>query len=490
MKLAAFLWLPLLCAGAERPQDLVSLVDAARGVPAEFAADALLRIAAVDRKDVDKAWRIELVDEAFRYAANAHDPYNLRPYQVKSQGPGGFVERVSRQELDGLTLQSRAVEQMLALDVVKARELFDRIPAPQLPRLACADSIVPDVSRYYAAMGRVANEAFSAKEIANEEPFKLLMSHTVVASAAQVGPVAHVIAISRLRDAQFRALLAQFLAGLKTVGGDDRTFTFWRRAGRDVGDLLEAAAKRNLPPTALLEGYRAYLVRHLSGTRCSDSMQMGVKVVIESIAYQIEREEAPNNPAGFFNDTLRNPSIPAITTTEETPTTIDVEAAGLKGCVSPECEAIGKKYRSLVIKPDSFPYTPAEKLEAEWQNRLREYLSAVLDWKQDTGANDAEHFRFKCSIYNDLLASVPPGDTRDLVLRASLTYLEQARNTVPRPAEWFLPANILISRVTMDPLAMGAFAKELLASADPVIALYTRLDKLAPRMPDRVMMLM
>jgi hypothetical protein len=52
-------------AAEKRPVEIEALVDRARGAPAEFAADALLRIVASGKIE-DRAWKRELLEEAFR----------------------------------------------------------------------------------------------------------------------------------------------------------------------------------------------------------------------------------------------------------------------------------------------------------------------------------------------------------------------------------------------------------------------------------------
>ena len=57
--LLLFPLLPLY-AGAAAPAEVQALVDSARGAPAEFAADTLIRVAGLDK--LDKAYRVELLD--------------------------------------------------------------------------------------------------------------------------------------------------------------------------------------------------------------------------------------------------------------------------------------------------------------------------------------------------------------------------------------------------------------------------------------------
>jgi len=63
MKTLAVILLPC-CRGRDAPAAIDALLDAARAAPAEFAADAMIRIAALDQ--LEKARRIELLEQAFQ----------------------------------------------------------------------------------------------------------------------------------------------------------------------------------------------------------------------------------------------------------------------------------------------------------------------------------------------------------------------------------------------------------------------------------------
>ena len=61
---------------AAPPNPLLPLADAARAAPPEFCADILLRIAASKRADAK--WKRELIEEAFRTAAQAQARFARR----------------------------------------------------------------------------------------------------------------------------------------------------------------------------------------------------------------------------------------------------------------------------------------------------------------------------------------------------------------------------------------------------------------------------
>jgi hypothetical protein len=466
-----------------------ALVDSARGAPPEFAADALIRLASLDK--LDKSWRADLLEEAFRLGGAAQQPIRRRPAIFKFDGPTGFLERAWSQDLDAQSLQLRAIEGILPLDRRRARELWARMPPLKLPRLDCKDLLVYDVTRFYAVLGRLAGEAFTPAEIEKEEPFKLLQRYAAIQSPAQLGPMAHLLASAKLKDGQFDSLLGSYLAGMKELSGDDRSFTFARPAGAQIRELVEAIKRREGTPLPLLETYRAYLVRHLTGARCADNVQVDVKLVMSNISSAMEKSQEALNAAGYFNDSLRQDPLQPINTMEEqTPSKTEAEAEGVKGCDSSQCSEIGKKYRGLIFKNDQTPYTAEEKASAEWHNKLKEFLAAVADWKQDTDATAAEHFRFKCSVYSELFSLVPNGSDREMLVRANLGYLKQSSQAAASRIEWFYPVNLLIVRIALDPLGLGPLLEDLRKSGDPVVSLYARLEQLVPRTPDKVLPLL
>src|SRR5579864_2789612 len=171
-----------------------SLVDLAQAAPPEFAADAMLRVAESEKiKDRDAVR--DLVEQAFRTAAAA-------TFRVRMRGlPGtttdtrsGLLSQAYDLRLDALSLQSRAVRDMLSIDKAKARDLFRDMPPPRLAPLTCDDAMVYDVADFYRAIGMIANTAFSEKERAKEEHIDFVLDYVgQVVSPAQLAPLARVI---------------------------------------------------------------------------------------------------------------------------------------------------------------------------------------------------------------------------------------------------------------------------------------------------------
>ena len=77
--------LPLLYARAAVPPEFQALADRARGLPPEFTADVLLRLA-VSPQVTDAKWKRGLIEDAFLSAAGAPQPYRLRGSRISSPG--------------------------------------------------------------------------------------------------------------------------------------------------------------------------------------------------------------------------------------------------------------------------------------------------------------------------------------------------------------------------------------------------------------------
>jgi hypothetical protein len=476
--------LPVLCVGADLAADARAAADRAMGLPAEFAADILIRIGGIE--SLDKAWRIQLLEDAFHRAASASQPLRKRASVFRFDGVSGFIDKAYSQELDGMTLQMRAIEELLPLAPAKARLMFTELPIPKLPKLTCKDNTTFELSRFYSVLDKVASSTFSQKEIKEEEPFKLLLRYASISSPAQIGPMAETILKARLTDSQFRALVATFATALRSFRGDDRSFTAARPYGVQIRHLRDAIQRREGNPIPLLESYRAYLVRHLAADRCADNTRVEVRVSLDSIPTAVPETQMAAEAGPYFNDTIRIDPVPRLTDAEMTPARSEGEAEGLKGCSSPECKAIGDQYRAVIMREPGVGFTAEERQKPEWNSRLTDFLSAMAEWKQDTGATPTEHYRYKVRVYTDVLAVTPPGPGRDAVLQATHDFLRASRLEVDNPLEWFLPVNVLLGRLSLDPLGLGKLADQLRNSGDAVISAYAELDRIAPRTPDRI----
>ena len=421
------------------------LADRARSLPAEFAANALLRLAEAPAL-TDVAKKRGILEDAFELAAGAQQPFARRNW---TGSPGSLFDKAYAQGLDACTLQCRAVHDMLAIDYRKAREMFGEVQPPHIPRLDCEDALVYDVSIFYVTAGEMAARAFNAKEVADEEPFQLLLRYAGdLTSPAQLAPIARMLVTASLKPAQFEALLGSFAGALEQVEGDDRSFsgTVPGDASAAIADLSAECARRKINAQGLQAAWQAYLARQLSGARCADS---------------VARRPQPSLGAGVK------------------PASIDGKAQPAGECKSPECRKLATQFSSLIVGPNGFGLTPEQKMTSEWGGRLQQYLAALAEWTEDD--DPVEYFQAKSRIYSDLYNVTPNGPNRDLLLSTLLIWLQGNSYQRDHRVEWFYPVNTLIIHAFADPRGMRRTMLALQRSADPVIALYAKLEQLLPR---------
>jgi hypothetical protein len=226
MRLAALALIPALLSAQppKLPEPFRAIADLASAAPPEFAAVALLRMVEF-RKLADPAAR-SLIEQAFQLAVAARFP-------VKMQGvPGATTDTASGSlndayalGVDALSLQSRAVRDMLPLDPVKARKLFTEIARPPFTPLTCDDALVYDPSAYYLALSAVVNGSFTPQEKAKDAPFNLMLDEVgQITSPAQLAPLAAAIESANVTAPQREHLWARFNSLLESIPPDDRSF--------------------------------------------------------------------------------------------------------------------------------------------------------------------------------------------------------------------------------------------------------------------------
>jgi hypothetical protein len=471
-------------APADSPEKaaIQAALDMAHGAPGEFAADALLRIAALDA--LDSPQRVMLIEEAFRRADEAQQPYKRRNAMPNIPSNVQFQQRAFAQDLDALSLRTRAVEEMLPLDAAKARRLFLDLPPLDLPPVSCEDAMVFDVSSYYQALTGVALRGFTPKEARNGDPSQFVSQRMArIASPAEIAPAVRAITGAGLDDLQFAGALAAFTDALKRISKDDRTFSFYLPdAGAAVQTLIADITRRRLSPLPLIEAYRVYLVSNFTAPRCAD----------DNVAPALDSRSV--DAIIFFNQNVRAAPLQPIQVTEAVAASKSGAATGLRSCVSQACSAIARQYRALIFTPEGSAMPNSVRDTIEWRRQFDEVLAALRDWADiapDATSDDAaQQFREKCVFYTELAALPRDARLRQTVLIALLDYLQRSRDRARTRIEWLLPVNLLIGRMHIDPAGLGKLADEFRRSMDPVIAMYAQLETAAPRSPSDVLTLM
>jgi hypothetical protein len=479
MKLLLLLLAPVLCAWAADPE-IESAISLARSVGGEFASDAFIRIAALDR--LPEARRIELLEEAFAAAAHAQQAFRRRPAFAGPGIPAAFYVRVYSQELDGLSLRVRSTSAMLPLDARKARDMFGSIPPLNLTAAGCGEILVPQVDAYYTLLAAVARRTFTAAETARGEPQRLLSYQaSLVTSAVQVAPMAGVLAQSGLGNDAFLTALAAFAGALKGIVPDGRAFWAAHEAGPAVAALAAECRRRGLAQAPLVEAYRVFLVNHLSAKSCADGpgATRGLSAGLGGGA------EAPEDPVAHFNQSLRVEPVQPIQPDEIVPAASEGRAGDRSTCRDTACRAVAERFRALLLNPEGVPYPNNFRSTTEWRAAYADFMAGLASWNPATGDDQAEHYRAKTGFLLDV-ANLAAGAERETALRALLDFTGASGFAAENRLEWLLPVNALMAHAALDPGGAGRLAAALRDSANPAIALYARLEALAPRAAARL----
>jgi hypothetical protein len=417
MRAACLLLLSLALFAAEPPkipEPYQSIVGLAHATPPEFAANALLRVVESGKIRDPDAVKF-LTEEAFRLAAAALFRMPLRAISPNlGDTRAGNLDRAYRLKLDALTLQSRAVRDMLAVNKPKARQLFGEISAPVLPPLSCADALVPDVSAFYDTLAAVVMSTFSEKERAKEEHINFLLSYLAqVTSPAQLAPALRLIQSVELTPGQHDAVLGRINGILEGMQLEDRAFT---ATLSDVRSMIT-------PETSA--SFVKYMQRGLSGTRCPDD------------SAKVETYWQSGDAKRIFEGAIK-----------------------------------------LRMRPSGTMLSAAERSKPEWNLQLTDFLKDLGNWSASQESSDAAYFHEKCAVYEALLDLTPPGAQRDKTIEGFVGFLAGSNLQQQSPVEWFSHAPLMLDRLkNAGDGEAGKLLDAYAASGSPALMLFVTLEK-------------
>ncbi len=425
MRLAALLLIPAVF-GAEPtklPEPFRSIADLAAAAPPEFAADALLRIVE-SGKLADKNARRQLIEQAFQLAASAKFPVRMVGVTGSTTDTAsGSLNQAYGLKLDVLSLQSRAVRDMLPLDPSYARELFGQIVKPTLAPLTCDDALVYEPSDFYQALSTVVNGAFTPKERAKEEHFNLLIDHLGQAtSPSQLAPLAAALESAGVSAGQRQILWARFSGLLESMQPDDRSF----------GASLAALSALGTPGIqASLEKYR----QKNHGCATDAAPTSGAQPTKKSSTPKLDRYWQSAN--------------------------------------SQQLLQAGQKLRYL----NGRTLSDADRATPEWQQQLADYLNLIASWTQDQTESNAVFYHEKCLVYTALLDLVAPGPQSDKILADYVDFVGNSSLYQQSPAEWFVEPHTVLDRSQNIPARHAKVLAAFQDSGNPVLALEVALEK-------------
>ena len=437
---------------SKRPAEVLALVDQANSLPAEFRADTLLRIA-LSKLITDAKWKKELIEEAYWSAAHA-----TLPYAQMAQIPSDLVAvnsfRANR--LDGLSLQSRAIEAMLAIDSKKALGLFEQLPPINLPKLACSNTVTPNLAEYYQASLDIFESSFTPKQRANGDDSSFLQRVIgTVEVPAQVTSALEMIFAAELTAIQRRDLLILLASRLQEISRSDREY-----GAAEAGLELVLVKIQPADATTLLPALRSYIVRHVNANRCTNNIPDKGKLPLSaeqfnSLAKKFDAEGSRYKPISMEEaEPIRDAGVFLRESTKE----------------SDASKAIAEGLRWLTHH--------AEPSSKDWHIRYDETAKHVHDLTEDDEGSVEAFFCAKADDLNLLTTLLSPGQLRDRAMDEYREFMEEYYSSIQNPNLWFTMFRHMLytARFSEEPETKDWILNNLTLSSNPVMSLYAKLE--------------
>jgi hypothetical protein len=458
---------------AEYPE-LTEIIELAQGAPAEFSARALLRVANSPRLR-DKTWKREILEQAFQNASAARNP--IRKQIMEGPSTAGSRTAMTSQAaalgLDRLTLQTKAITAMLALDPRRARELFLTIPQPRPSRLHCEDALLDDPSSYYATATAIAAQAFPLDERKRDEPILFLNERIQsITSPVEITPAAALISNSKATPAQLKLLISSLAAALQRMEGDDRTFAgSLSSIVRAVPDLVDIARASNSGAEILTEAYRQFLIRNLTGPRCAESAEKW-------------QQDAVASAVSSFNSRMSSEANAPLKEEELKASKVEGKANLDRVFPSADEQRLRDLWKTLMFGQGQSGLKDEEKNTDEWREQFSALLREIEGMKAATGESEALFFFRKGGALSAALSAAPAGAIRDAVIQQYIAFLRSSNFQQESLTEWFGAVQSLADSMNGD--AHTKLLSALENSGHNVLFLYARMERLLPTAPSWV----
>jgi hypothetical protein len=446
----------------KRSPQTVELVQQARDLPPEFAADLLLRLASSPLV-TEKKWQAELIDEAYWSGGRSPLPYQQWADRMDSLP----TRQVRANRLEALTLQTRAIQAMLSLDPGRALRMDEEMGPLVLPDPDCSEIITPDVSAYYRTAGAVFERSFTPTQRKEEADIVFLKRMIAAIDApAEIPPALQTILAVKVTSEQ-RVVLLNALAGrMDRVAGSDRSF------GVTEATLVPEFRPDLAEAPAFVAALRTYILRHVRGRRCADNIVPAGKV--SKSVTQFNDLVFKLDPGGE-----RFKPIP------------ESEARPMADAGSYQPHLLWKSPRARAVlaalqwlhhgnrQPfEEHMWTLEERSTTEWLEHFQETLKLMDDWKESSENSPDEYLCMVTDALSDMAALAPPGRTRDTAMSTYLEVLEEHYASVENRNLWFTQFRQMLyrARFSKDPADKTWILNAMARSKNPIIALYARIE--------------
>jgi hypothetical protein len=448
-------------AGGQRSRARVLAESIPGAVPAEFAADLLIRVADSAAAAKEPAeWRADLYEQAFQLASAAQDPLprNFRrdPRSRMRISPIGPAER-----LDGLSLQVRAFNGLFAFRRERALALAGTLDV-RVPALTCSDSMVPNPGGAFD----VARHAYDLLE-------PQVLS---VRSSTQLASAFEAILSADLSTSESRRLVTALTNTMRSLDDDDVSFTdtlgpTWAA----VKHAMDSAGDESFS-NFILDAFRTYLVLHLSGPRCTS--RLGVTAT----------PSAENDTLTEIDETLFNRDRPRLTRRERTPARALESGKGSAthdgiffGDTGLWRSAISRRLMAQVTGLRAHDQTGRpvdDRRSPEWNEQLSQLYALMATWSRGDEPTPEDYMRERAILLDMLVDVIPSGVERVRALGDLLAFLKSDGRQLFGDTVWASRIRGFMDKCRNSPAEWEWMLRAFLDSGDPIMRLYAQIEEL------------
>ena len=441
------------------------LAREASALPAEFAADLLIRIAGSPAIG-DAGGKRTLLDSAFMRAYGAPEPFKRAapPPQTPIDSRAGGLTRAYATGLDVLTLQLRTTQAMVPVNPARARELFEWIDF-YLPPASCDTALVPVADEYYAALATMARRTFGSRSIAEIDGSALRFFELYLWRAhlpSEMPAIATAVRAMRLSRFDAAYIEAALQAIVDRLDHDARGFsTYGLEIVAKISELADANRNEGVFGETMMRGLRRLLLGQLSAARCGDSATEAA--IAELFNGVMRRNDARA-------DVPRNLVVP-IGAGETRPAKLLGTAVVDRYWQMPEARRLYAEMFRL-REAASGSRGAQIKRSSEWQMQAQAYLLDLEQWNGTREPIDRDYFDEKALLYDGYMDGMPAGPLRSRAVRSLVDFLHRSRTGRESRSLWFAHVSRLMQR--RDPATWPALEQ----SGDDILATYARAERL------------
>jgi len=413
-------------AALEQRLRIDNLIILGQSAPAEVRSDLLLTLVS-SNLITTRERKIELIEQAFRSAAEAREPVRQRSWSLQVDTRSGFKQRAFEYELDKLSIQSKAVGKMIPLDRLRARMMFEDISLPAIKPLTCEDTLGYELESYYVTMLLVAEQCFNSDERKAEAHIQFLSNRLeTVKSVPQVNPAIRMLVDAKLSPDELSLLANVLTRALGRVPVDGRSFAF--AIGRfplvsNAHRLILKLQQQGVPANDFSGALRSFLIKNMSGEVCAD------------VAWLKDGQISLPADVVRINNEFTNP----IVVDDVHPASVGSKAATVVYWTTPKAAELLWAARQLRFGGGETALSVEQRQTEEWQRKFRDFLELIEHWGPESEASPSDYFQEKCITYMVLVDLCPDDPQRDVVLRAYGNYLKETSREYKGRIEWILP---------------------------------------------------